>query len=264
MKTGTVLSAAAIALSSGMAMAEFDAAYSFADSELRGAAIKIVWASDGSYTDSDTGDTVNYSAGDLIGTYSAGLLAYDYVNGTDGSDDNGNGQFESGQFSTFCIELQGIRSGPYTYNVDDISNGPNPEPDGTPTNDPYVSGPAYDAADQAEVEAVIAAAVSLGWINKDLSKAGATTDQLAAIQGLIWSRLFDDTVVTGNLNPVRDAMEDLEAEIALDPNATMPNLRAMLNADTQDQLYIIPLPTAVFAGLLTLGGMGGYSRMRRR
>ena len=59
-------------------------------------------------------------------------------------------------------------------------------------------------------------------------------------------------------------MEDLEAEIALDPNATMPNLRAMLNADTQDQLYIIPLPTAVFAGLLTLGGMGGYSRMRRR
>lgn len=263
MKTGIALSAAAIALSSGMAMGGFDAAFNYADSELRGSAINIVWASAGSYTDAVTGDTVNYSAGDLIGNYTAGALAYDYVNGTDGSDDNGNGQFASGQFSTFCIELQNIRSGANTFVVDDISNGPNPEPDGSPTNDPYVSGPAYDAADQAEVEAVIAAAVSIGWINEDLSKDGATTDQLAAIQGLIWRRLFDDTVVTGNLTDVSDAMADLEAAIALDPNATMPLLRAMLNADSQDQLYVVPLPTALFAGLVTLGGLGAYSRKRR-
>ena len=41
-------------------------------------------------------------------------------------------------------------------------------------------------------------------------------------------------------------------------------MKAMLNATTQDQLFIVPLPTAAFAGLLTLGGLGAFSRIRRR
>lgn len=266
MKRITVISIAAIVASSSMAMADFDARYNHADSRIVGQSIKIVWAAAGTHIDQTSGLEVAHAANDLIGNFSAGHLAYDYTNGTDGSADGGHGQYESGQFSGFCIELQSIQGGNHTYTVDQISNAPNPDgPTGDPMNDPLFGGPAYDAADQAEVEAVIAAAVRKGWLNNDLSATGSVTDtQLAAIQGLIWSRLFDNTIVTGRDAGVAAAMAVLETEVALDTTATMPNLRAMMNADTQDQLYVIPLPTAVYAGLLTLGGLAGFSRIRRR
>lgn len=235
MKTKTMIVAAAIAASSGLAMADFDAEYL-------------------GRTGSGTIHIDNTGTGGVINqNFSAGHLEFAY---TDVGGQRGGGQFSGGTFSTFCIELQDIQNGTHTYDVDAIQNGPNPAPG--------VGGPAYDSADEAEVHAVVAAAISLGWLNADLSAGASATDvRMTAIQGQIWKVLFDEAVVTGN-GAVAPEMAALAAEIALNPTATVANMKAMLNATTQDQLFIVPLPTAAFAGLLTLGGLGAFSRIRRR
>jgi hypothetical protein len=184
--------------------------------------------------------------------FDAGHNNFNY---TDVGGDRGAGQFSGGSFSTFCIELQNTLGGSRSYDVTSIQNSPNPSPGN--------GGPQYDSADEAEVHAVVAAAIRLGWINNDLSAgANATNTRLAAIQGQIWKVVLDLAVVTGN-GSVGTEMAALQAEITNDPSATVSGLRAMLNANTQDQLFVVPLPTAALAGLLTLGGFAGIKRLRR-
>jgi len=237
MKKTTVITIAALAASSTFAMADFEADYV----DLTGAGtVHIDNTGSGGFVDQD---------------FAAGHLEFAYTNSMADGGERGAGQFASGSFNTFCIELQNVRNGARVYDVANISDGPNPAPG--------AGGPAYDAADQAEVHAVIAAAIRLGWINGDLSAASATNHQLAGIQGQIWAVVLDNSVVTGN-GQVGIEMLALQAEIAMDPTAGVAGLRAMLNADSQDQLFIVPLPTAAFAGLMTLGGLAGFSRIRRR
>jgi hypothetical protein len=232
MKKSTLITIAALAVSSGMASAAFDAKFI----GLTGVN-NAIHIDNGGFVDQD---------------FNAGYLTYEYV----GPGQRGSGQYESGQFSGFCIELQSISGGTQTYVVDDIKNAPDPV--GGAGED------AYDLADQNEVMAVVAAAIRLGWIQSDLSAgANVTNKRLAAIQGKIWEAVLDGSTVTANA-VVLTEWNDLTAEIANDPNATVNNLRAMLNADTQDQLFIVPLPTAALAGLMTLGGLAGFSRIRRR
>jgi len=226
---------AAVLIASGSAFAGFEA--DFLSIQGKNNAIRI--------DNTGTGGLIN-------DTFNAGHFIFEY---TDVGGDRGQGQFKSGTFATFCIELQNISTGPQSYDIDRIRNAPNPSPG--------LGGPAYDASDEAEVEAVIAAAIRLGWINSDLSLAGADDNQLAAIQGQIWKVVLDDAVVTGERTNVALAMAALQAEIANDPTATVPDLKAMISPDTQDQLFIVPLPTAAFAGLMTLAGIGGIKRLRR-
>lgn len=235
MKKVTGMAIVALIGSSGLALADFEATYV----GLTGGG--TVHINNGGFVDQD---------------FNAGHITFAYTNsGTDGGE-RGVGQYSSGTFSGFCIELQNIvETGAHIYDVDFISNGPNPSPGS--------GGPAYDAADEAEVNAVVAAAISLGWINNDLSANTATDMQLSAIQGQIWKVVLDTSVVTGN-GAVAVEMATLQAQIALDPTGTVSGLRAMLNADTQDQLFVVPLPTGVFAGLITLGGLAGVRRARQR
>ena len=228
------IAAAVIVLASGSAFAGFDADWI----GLQGVnhAIRV----------DNTG-----MGGVINSTFNAGQWQFQY---TDVGGDRGLGQFAGGTFGTFCIELQSIVNGSQSYNVDAIRNAPDPQPG---------LGGAYDSADEAEVKAVVAAAIRLGWINGDLSNNGATNSQLAAIQGMIWKMVFDDFNVTGEIASVANNMAALEAEVANDPTASVRDLRAMVSADTQDQLFIVPLPTAALAGLLTLGGIGGIKRLRR-
>ena len=44
---------------------------------------------------------------------------------------------------------------------------------------------------------------------------------------------------------------------------TKPDSLTEISPETQDQLFIVPLPTAAFAGLMTLAGIGGIKRLRR-
>ncbi len=251
MKKSSVVAAAVVAASSGLAFAQFDAYYDGSQSRLVGGAFDITWAAAGTF------DGVAHATGDLIGTYGAGSLAYTY----DGPGERGAGQYSGGSFSGFCIELQGIAGGTRTYDVVEIQDAPNPAPG--------LGGDGYDILDQIEVKAVVAAAIDLGWINNDLSATGSVTNgQLAAIQGMIWTMVFDDAVVTANYAFVGASMQEIQDRIDFMANNGMnqnvAGLRAMINADSQDQLYVVPLPTAALAGLLTLGGLGGFSRLRRR
>ncbi len=240
MKKTTVITIAALAVSSGLAMADFEATYNDALGVIGGGSVHIDNTGSGGFVNQD---------------FDAGHLEFAYTNSMNDGGERGAGQFSSGSFRGFCIELQNILSDDNVYTVDSIQNAPNPAPGS--------GGPAYDAADEAEVHAVVAAAIRLGWINNDLSANSATLMQLSAIQGQIWKVVLDNSVVTGN-GAVATEMTALQAEISNDTSATVAGLRAMLNADTQDQLFVVPLPTAAFAGLMTLGGLAGFKRLRRR
>lgn len=235
MKNRVTISMIALAASCGSAFSAFDAM-----------STGMTGISDGVHIDNTGfGGFVNMD-------FDAGHNHFAY---TDVGGQRGGGQFSGGSFSTFCVELQNTLTGSYTYDVTDIRNAPNPAPGN--------GGPQYDLADEAEVNAVVAAAISLGWINSDLTAgAGATDTRLAAIQGMIWKVVLDEAVVTGN-GSVATAMGTLETQANANPNATVAGLSAMINASTQDQLFIVPLPTASLAGLLTLGGIVGIKRMRR-
>lgn len=224
----------ALACASGSALAGFDADFLF----LQGVnnAIRI--------DNTGTGGTIN-------DTFNAGQFMFQY---TDVGGDRGLGQFSGGTFGTFCIELQQVAPGSTTYDITNVRNSPNPQPG---------LGGAYDAADEAEVEAVVAAAIRLGWINSDLSNNGASNAQLAAIQGMIWQVVLDEAVVSAEIASVATQMAALQSEVNNDPSASIAHLRAMVNADSQDQLFIVPLPTAALAGLITLAGIGGIKRLRR-
>ncbi|MFK7883232.1 MAG: VPLPA-CTERM sorting domain-containing protein [Phycisphaerales bacterium] len=168
---------------------------------------------------------------------------------------NAVGQFRNNTFFTFCIELQQVSRNPEPWDIRSISDAPNPASSN--------GGMPYGSSDEQEVHAVMAAAISLGWLNSDLSLGTASQNELAAIQGMIWKVLFDGSTVEGNTGGVIASMATLEAAAAADPNARVQNLRAMSNPDAQDQLYIVPLPTAALAGLAMLGGLAG-ARLRRR
>ncbi len=227
------LAAMAVVLASGSAYAGFQADY--IDITGVGNAIRID----------------NTANGGINALYAAGHFNFQY---DDVGGDRGLGQFSGGTFSTFCIELQTARDA--MYEIDQIRNAPNPTPGAVPD---------YDAVDEAEVAAVISAAVALEWINSDLSAGSNVTNaRLAAIQGLIWDAVLDGAVVTANHSGVGTAMSTLSAQIGHVDNPEIFNLQAMVSADSQDQLFIVPLPTAAFAGMLTLAGLGGYKRLNRK
>lgn len=240
MKKITLCSIAVLAASSGLASAGLSA----------------------TFTGVDSGGKI------LVGgiEYSAGHMNFDYSDG--GTGDRGRDQFAgNGSFATFCIELQGTRRDvSRDFDIDYVRNAPDP-----------VGPRDYDYQDEVEVHSVLVAAISLGWINDDLSLDGANTAQLSAIQGWIWKVIFDDLndgVNNSSSNlwgvgaSVSGAMDDLFGEITslggLHQSSRVHGLRAMLDDGSQDQLFIVPLPTAAFAGLMTLGGLGGFSRIRRR
>ncbi len=232
----TLITVAAVVATSGMAFAGFDA--SFLGVTGQGNAVHI--------DNTASGGTINADFG-------AGHMGFEYVGAPSSV---GAGQFASGTFYTFCMELQSVGSFS-TYEVDSIQNGPNPTP-------AVGNGPSYDSTDESEVHAVIAAAVRLGWLNEDLSAGVNATDRrMAAVQGHVWRVVLDDSVVTAN-GSILTQWNDLLAEISNDPTARVKGLRGMMSVDAQDQLFIVPLPTAALAGLITLGGIGGFSRIRRR
>lgn len=168
------------------------------------------------------------SGGTYSGDVGAGHMNFDY---TDVDGLRGTGQFESGRFRTFCIELQNVLNNSRMYDITEIADGPNPVAGNGEGN--------YDLADETEVHAVVAAAIRLGWINPDLSSTDITTDTLlSAIQVAIWQVLLDNSVVTANVPAISLEVAVLVAEAATDPTARVAGLRAMSNPDTQDMLFV--------------------------
>lgn len=197
------------------------------------------------------GSSVNVAS---AGTYSAGHMEhniYDSVGGT-----------QIGSYNTFCIELgDPATRGQATYEIVRLTDAPNPGLPGSPDS--------YTDTQAAQVVQIIANAVDAGWIDINLQKVGSTTDaQITGIQAAIWSVLFVsavdgnagvDTAVSYLTNPTTNTAT---------PNATFnlmqQRLRAAVADGQQDMLYVVPLPTSVFAGLGMLGGLAGIRSIRRR
>jgi hypothetical protein len=244
MKNRALLSIGAIVVLSGSAMADFEA--------VRAGTTGV----GGSVTILDLGLDGMVGGGDdsSITTY-AGHFGFNYSDTGASSNERGGGQFKSGHFDTFCIELQDRTGGNVVYDVDQIRNAPNPEGG--------ANQPAYDLTDEHEVHRVVSAAISLGWINDDLSAASASNGQLAAIQAHIWAVVLDNAIVTAEAG-ISAHFSTLATEIGMTSTGSrVAGLRAMIADGSQDQLYIVPLPTAAFAGLITLGGLAGIKRIRR-
>jgi hypothetical protein len=192
-------------------------------------------------------------------TYSAGHMQHVY--GLGGSaPGKAAGQFIGGQgdtFRTFCIELQNVSQSQRDFTIVDVSAAPDPSISNPNGNNPY------GASLAAAVHDVVWKAIDLGWINADLTANTATLKQLSGIQGAIWFALFDSAqAVSSGDATIQGHMNTLTA--AIGNNNRVAGLRAMVAPNAQDQLYVVPLPPAAFAGLATLAGIAGVSRLRRR
>lgn len=241
MKT-IVCSAALLAATSGAALAaDFNAAYN------------NVFNGQGGITVTTNAGTASHSGGHIQFVYGAGgspagMAAGQFV-GPAGS-----------TFNTFCVEIgQGVTTAQKGWDIVDLASAPNPTTGGANPNNPNSYGPSIATA----IKKVVAAAIGLDWIHEDLSLENATTAELAAIQGEIWAAVY------GNASYAGGALSTAATTLANTVTAgtygsSVKGLRAMVNGQFQDQLYVVPLPPAAFAGLATLVGIAGVGRLRRR
>lgn len=180
-------------------------------------------------------------------TYYAGHMVHELTSGP-----------RSGtQFSTFCIELsQEASSTDAVYEIVNLADAPAP-------------GVPYGQAVADRINAVIANAVALGWIDGQLQ---ADTDQsnyygrMGAIQAAVWEALGGDIKLDASQtsSSLRNAYAVLMNEQTFDDSARLAGLKAMTNNGQQDMLIVVPLPPAALAGMGMLAGLGGLRAVRRR
>lgn len=181
-------------------------------------------------------------------TYFAGHMTHTFT--------SGDRQGES--FSTFCIDFNETANlnQNSTYQIVDVANAPMP---GTP----YGQG----IADQ--INAVVANAAALGWIDNRLQADTNQTDYLAkmgAIQAAIWEA-FGSDVQVGNsrtTNALESYYNTLTDGNTFNSHLRINGLKAMVADGQQDMLTVVPLPPAAFAGLGMLAGIAGVRTVRRR
>lgn len=182
--------------------------------------------------------------------------------------------------SSFCIELgQFTQSGYNDFEVVSIIEAPNPESNGPGDN-------AYGADVQRRIHAVVRSAIDAGYIDARLQPASGTTSaEMAAVQLGIWEAIWETSsdfdLSNGNstlqghnfgaTNALNTALASLSLSatnyIALEASDfgvfKVNGLVALTSANAQDQLAIVPLPPAAFAGLGLLGAAGVVRRLRK-
>ena len=181
------------------------------------------------------------------GTFYAGHMVHTFTSGS-----------RAGQsFSTFCIDVREFaRTGATTYEIIDLADAPQP-------------GQPYGQAKADAVSAVVANAIALGWIGRDLQASTESTDYLGkmgVIQAAIWGALGynirDNSSRTSDaLNHYYDILLD---DDTFDSSLRTRGLRAAVASNQQDMLYIVPLPPAAFAGAGMLVLAAGVRQARRR
>ena len=184
------------------------------------------------------------------GSHSAGHLTYNIQN--------------VGSYNTFCIETAQNTSSSYlTYEIVNLADAPTP-------------GSPYGQAKADAVVQIIANAIDMGWIDMSLQatpgalNAAANADRMSAIQALIWDALVGD----GNAAPssgdagtqanISSLLAFVPAQNSNTYNIMQSRLRAAVNDGAQDQLYVVPLPSAAWASLGMLGMCAGVRSIKRR
>jgi hypothetical protein len=181
------------------------------------------------------------------GTYYAGHMNHVFT--------SGDRQGES--FSSFCIDFaEHANTSGATYQIVDIADAPMP---GTP----------YGQVVADRINAVVANAAALGWIDNKLQADTDQTDYLGkmgAIQAAIWEA-FGSDVRVGNhrtSNALENYYSILMDDETFDSSLRLNGLKAIVADGQQDMLYVVPLPPAAFAGLGMLGTIAGVRTIRRR
>jgi len=182
--------------------------------------------------------------------------------------------------SSFCIELgQFTQSGYNNFDVVSIIEAPNPASNGPGDN-------VYGVEVQRRIHSVLRAAIDAGMIDARLQPAsGSTAAEMAAIQLGIWEAIWETgstlDLASGNstlvghdfgaTNALNTALASLSASannyIALEADDfgtfKVAGLVALTSSNAQDQLAVVPLPPAAFAGLGLLGAAGVVRRLRK-
>lgn len=222
----------------------------------KGIAIALVCATTASFASADTVD-VRYTgiAGGSSamhlqvgsGTYYAGHMNHQFTSGSNSGD----------RFSSFCIDFaERASTSGATYQIVDIADAPMP---GTP----------YGLVIAGKINAVVANAAALGWIDNRLQADTEQTDYLAkmgAIQAAVWEA-FGSDVKVGNSrtsNSLENYYNTLMDDNTFNSSLRLNGLKAIVADGQQDMLYVVPLPPAAFAGLGMLGGIAGFRTIRRR
>lgn len=186
-------------------------------------------------------------------TVNAGELVHQFRNGT------GDAAGLSGLIRTFCTEVtQNVNSNWQVFNLTDAANAPSP-------------GVGMGAA-KAEMLAKL--------YDVAAGQQHQTANFAAAFQMMVWEIVYDfDPSVAGSANlsrtdgaiafssggsyfgAVSSIFETLRTGVLASNGIGAVNLRAIVNGGSQDQLVMIPLPSA---GLLAGAGLLGVVGVRRR
>lgn len=182
------------------------------------------------------------------GTYYAGHMNHTIL----------SGDRQGENFSTFCIDFSETahRGRNTEYQIVEIADAPMP---GTP----------YGEVIAGRINAVVANAAALGWIDNNLQ---ADTEQhgylakMGAIQAAIWEAFGSDVRLSSSRtsNSLEHYYNILTDDNTFDSSLRLNGLKAMVSEGQQDMLYVVPLPPAAFAGLGLLGGIAGVRTIRRR
>ncbi len=180
-------------------------------------------------------------------TYYAGHMMHEYTSGAR------SGQ----QFASFCIDLGEVAvNSPKGYQLVDLADAPMP-------------GTAYGQLIADKINAVVANAVALGWIDNKLQADSGQVGYLAkmgAIQAAIWQAVGGNVQLNASQTnaSLRNYHAVLMNEATFDHEARIGGLKAMVAPGAQDMLYVVPLPPAAFAGAGLLAAGLGMRAVRRR
>jgi hypothetical protein len=182
------------------------------------------------------------------GTYYAGHMNHTIL----------SGDREGENFSTFCIDFSETahRNRNNTYQIVDIADAPMP-------------GDPYGEVIAGRINAVVANAAALGWIDNQLqadTNQADYTAKMGAVQAAIWEAFGSDVRIGSRRtsNSLENYYNVLMDDNTFDSSLRLNGLRAMVADDQQDMLYVVPLPPAAFAGLGMLGTIAGVRTIRRR
>lgn len=181
------------------------------------------------------------------GTYYAGHMNHEFTSGSRAGD----------SFASFCIDFaESANTSGATYQIVDIADAPMP---GTP----------YGQTISDRINAVVANAAELGWIDSRLQADTNQTDYLAkmgAIQAAVWEAFGSDVQIDSSRtsNSLASYYNILMDTQTFDNSLRLRNLKAIVANNQQDMLYVVPLPSAAMAGLGLLGGIAGVRTVRRR
>ncbi len=244
-------------------------------------------ASANTITGAYVGHTYTVGLSTTAGTFAVGALNHTWTNGI------GDAARFNGTYGTFCIDNRLVTGNQTQFTLVGITSAP------TSTAGNFGNpGFSYTAEQEKRLAAVVKAARAAGLMGNRgefIAPSGNASHWAAALQLLIWESLWESTVgagwdlnagnfqlnstnstVTNRVNWLKNGGSANGVTITVANSATnlyntgLGGIRALsgstgsINERGQDQLVIIPLPPAAWAGISSLAGVIGFGYIRRR